>query len=71
MRLNPHIRGYLLQLVKPSNSTKQIQLARWALRIIERGYISEFQLKELENMGYKYPGLNRKLVLDNSLNSVV
>jgi|GEM_PF-5015924 len=71
MRLNPHIRGYLLQLVKPSNNTKQIQLARWALRIIERGYISEFQLKELENMGYKYPSLNRKLALDTSLNSVV
>lgn len=52
MKLNNRIRGFLLNLIKPGN-TKQIKRAEWALNIIDRGKITESELKHLEYMGYK------------------
>lgn len=52
MRLTSRMRGFLLNLIK-AGSTKQIKRAEWALNIIDRGKITESELKHLEYMGYK------------------
>lgn len=53
MILNNRIRGFLLQLIKPSANIKEIQKAERALRIIERGRIFESELSWLSMIGYK------------------
>jgi len=53
MRLNSRIRGFLLQLIKPSGNIKEIQKAERALKIIERGRIFESELIWLSMIGYK------------------
>jgi len=53
MRLNSRIKGFLLNLIKSSSSTKQLKIAELALTIIERGIIFENELSWLQSMGYK------------------
>jgi len=54
MKLNSHIRGFLLQLVKPSSNIKELYKAERALRIIERGLIFESEIRWLEMIGFKH-----------------
>jgi len=53
MRLNSRIKGFLLNLIKPSSNQKEILRARRALQIIERGIVTENDMSWLEEIGYK------------------
>lgn len=53
MRLNSRIRGFLMNLIKPSSNQKEIQKAERALEIIERGIATEDDMCWLEGIGYK------------------
>lgn len=53
MRLNSRIKGFLLNLIKPSSNQKEIQRAEWALQIIERGIIYDAEMSTLQSIGYK------------------
>jgi len=53
MRLNSRIRGFLMNLIKPSSNQKEIQRAERALMIIERGIIFDAEMSWLQMIGYK------------------
>lgn len=50
MKISLPLHRFLESLIKPDSFGKD---ARWALRILERGYITEWEYQIVVNMGYK------------------
>ena len=52
-RLNGRLRGFLTNMIRPSKNDKILNHATMAIRIIERGCITEHETRILTNLGYK------------------
>lgn len=53
MNIDKKLRVYLWKLIHASKDKKNIQYAELAIRILERDFITEFELKMLVNYGYR------------------
>ena len=53
IKLNKCLKAYLIKLIKPTKDEIKLQYSELAIRIIERGYITEFELQMLKNIGFK------------------
>ena len=53
MRLNPRIKGFLLNLIKASGNDQEIRRAEWAITIVNRGIIYDAEMSTLQSIGYK------------------
>ena len=53
IKLSECLKAYLIKLIKPSKDEIKLQYSELAIRIIERGYITEFELQMLKNYGYR------------------
>ena len=52
-KLNRRLRGFLNNLIRPSQNDQILNRAKLAINIIERGYITEHETRILTNLGYK------------------
>jgi hypothetical protein len=52
-KLNRRLKGFLNNLIRPSQNDKILNHATMAIRIIERGCITEHETSILTNLGYK------------------
>ena len=53
IKINKILKSYLIKLINPSKSNLSIQYATLAIRILDRGYITDHELCMLKNYGYK------------------
>jgi len=53
IKINKILKSYLIKLINPSKNELTLQYAKFAVRILERGYITEFELQMLKNYGYR------------------
>ena len=53
IKLSECLKAYLIKLIKPSKDEIKLQYSELAIRIIERGYITEHELCMLKNYGYR------------------
>jgi len=53
MRLNSRMKGFLLNLIKPSSSQKEIQKAERAITIVNRGIAFDSDIDWMQKLGYK------------------
>jgi len=51
MKISISLHRFLESIIKPDSFNKN---GRWAYRILERGYITEWELSIVKNMGYKF-----------------
>lgn len=52
-RLNNRLRLFLNNLIRATKNDKALNHATMAVRIIERGYITEHETRILYNLGYR------------------
>ena len=52
-RLNRRLKGFLNNLIRPSQNDQVLNRAKMAISIIERGCITEHEVKIITNLGYK------------------
>ena len=53
IKLNKCLKAYLIKLINPSQNELTLQYAKLAVRILDRGYITEHELCMLKNYGYR------------------
>jgi len=49
-RINKNIKNFLMDKINPSSNSNDLKIAKIAIKIIERGFITEYELRIL---GYK------------------
>jgi transcription initiation factor IIE alpha subunit len=52
MGINRRLKWFLEQLIR-CNTEQQVNRAVWAVRLLERGYVTDQELKQLMNIGFK------------------
>ncbi len=52
-KITSKLREYLLSMILASDKEKLINRSVWAVRIIERGYIKDYELDYLVSHGYR------------------
>lgn len=53
MVINSHMRNFLKAIIRPSSNQKQMNKTLWAIRVIERGTVTDRDLRIMESLGYK------------------
>jgi len=53
IKVNKILKSYLIKLINPSENKLSMQYTELAIKILERGYITDYELHMLKNYGYK------------------
>ena len=53
IKVNKILKSYLIKLINPSQNELTLQYAKLAVKILDRGYITDHELHMLKNYGYK------------------
>lgn len=54
MLLTYEMKGFLLNMIKPSTNAKNLAKAEWAINIVERDRITEKEIEKLIKLGFKF-----------------